>query len=62
MLVVLMMSLLGFVVLADARRPPCSGREGRVKAAITLPSRSSHEQRLSLGHVPSCEGVCNGEL
>jgi hypothetical protein len=47
-----MMSLLGFVVLADARRPPCSEREGRVKAAITLPSRSSHEPVLALGTYP----------
>src|SRR6516162_4259417 len=62
MLVVLMISLLGFVVLADARRPRCREREGSVKAAITLRSRNNHEHRLSLGHVPSCEGVCKGEL
>jgi hypothetical protein len=49
MLVVLMISLLGFVVLADARRPPCSEREGSVKAAITQPSRSIHGTALALG-------------
>jgi hypothetical protein len=60
MLVVLMVSLLGVVVLADATRAPCSEREGSVKAAITLRSRSNHEHRLSLGRVPSIEGVCKG--
>jgi hypothetical protein len=52
MLVVLMMSLLGFVVPADARRLPCSERETSVKAAITLTSRSNHEHVLASGTYP----------
>jgi len=52
-----MRSLLWFVMLGDVRRLPYSEREGSVKAAITLPSRSNHEHRLSLGHVPSSQGV-----
>jgi len=47
-----MRSLLWFVVLGDARRLPYSEREGSVKAAITLPSRSTHEHRLAFGAYP----------
>jgi hypothetical protein len=52
MLVVLMMSLLWFVMLGDARRLPYRERDCSVKAAITLQSRSTYEHRLAFGAYP----------